>query len=292
MINASQTCSGHQRFCAPAGHRDLEALREAISSRYGFCIKESSIGMLAARVNTRAAAAGVSASEYALSLLAPPGNEQEFSLLAESILIGETHFLRTEPHFAALAGIVIATWRGTKAPKQRLRIVSLGCSTGEEPYSIAIVLREHLLPNEIEEVEITGVDASRNALALAREGLYDPFQLRDLSESRRHRWFSKEGNAWRIHPCLRESVRFLQHNILHPLPFAGLDLVFCRNVLIYFSHACVASCLSEIHASLRHGGFLILGHSESGFGYPDLFEPTSVPDGVIYRKRSTSCPIS
>jgi chemotaxis protein methyltransferase CheR len=108
--------------------------------------------------------------------------------------------------------------------------------------------------------------------------------LRELSREQWKRWFTVDRNRWLIHPQLRQSVRFLQHNLLNPLPFAGLDVIFCRNVMIYFHPDTVADCIREFHAALRPGGYLFLGHAESAFGYPKLFEAVQVPGGVIYQK--------
>ena len=129
------------------------------------------------------------------------------------------------------------------------------------------------------------VDVSGAALDRARIGSYPAFQLRDLSTAQRDRWFTRESDRWIVRPALRAGLRFLQHNLLNPLPLSCLDAVFCRNVLIYFQSGQVASCLREIHAILRPGGFLFIGHSESALGFPELFEPMQVRDGVIYRNK-------
>ena len=271
---------------APASPLQLELLREAIAERFGFCINESWSGQLEVRLATRAAATGwPGVADYLRWLLGPGGDDGEMLALVESLLIGETHFLRTEPHFAALTQKVLPAWRASRRPGRRLRIASLGCSSGEEPYSIALVLHECLSPDELAEVEITGVDVSGKALAVARRGCYESFQLRELTPAQWGRWFRSEGARWLVHSALRSSVRFLQHNLLHPLPFAGLDVIFCRNVLIYFQRHSVAFCLGEFHAALRPGGYLFLGHAESAFGFPEFFEPVQVRDGVIYQNK-------
>jgi chemotaxis protein methyltransferase CheR len=266
----------------PNGPR-LEQLRERIAERYGFWISDSWAGQLTMRLNQRVTATGrASLDDYLLWLRGPDGDEAELPLLVESMLNGETHFLRTEPHFAALLKTIVPEWRRHHTRGQRLRIASLGCSTGEEPYSIAMILREELAEEELADVEITGVDLSNRSLGAARSACYDSYQLRDLSPARRERWFTCHDGRWQLRPELRASVRFLQHNLLTPLPFAGLDVIFCRNVLIYFRRPDVAACLAEFSAALRPGGYLLLGHSESAFGFPEFFEPLQVPDGVIY----------
>jgi chemotaxis protein methyltransferase CheR len=267
----------------------FEIARKMIADRYGFWVNDSWSGQLTMRLEMRAAATGLNnANEYVHWLQNPEFNQAELTALVEGILNGETHFLRTAPHFDALLDKVVVPWRSSRAPEQRLRIASLGCSTGEEPYSMALVLHELLSQEELADVEITGVDLNNRSLAFARAGSFDSFQLRDLSRRQWQRWFTPDqGNRWLIHPSLRASVRFLQHNLLNPLPFAGLDAIFCRNVMIYFKRPVAASCFREIHAALRPGGFLFLGHAESAFAYPEYFEPVQVPDGVIYQKKSS-----
>ena len=264
----------------------LEVLRCGIAARYGFWINESWAGQVTARLNQRVAATGrADINDYLDWIWGHGKDEPEVAELAELLLNGETHFLRTEPHFSALLNTIIPIWRETRSPGQRLRIAILGCSTGEEPYSIALVLRERLATDELADVEITGLDVNSKSLAAARVGEYDANQLRDLSDLQRKRWFNRKGNRLLIHPDLRASVRFLQHNLLDPLPFAGLDVIFCRNVLIYFKNPAQEFCFGQFHLSLRPGGHLFLGHAESAFGYPEYFIPVQVPDGVIYRNK-------
>ena len=263
-----------------------EVLRCVIAERYGFRLHDSWAGQVVARLSERATATGRSGiDDYLQWLLNPTTPADEMPMLVESLLNGETHFLRTEPHFSALINTVVPAWRATRSPGQHLRIVSLGCSTGEEPYSIALVLHEILSKDELACLEVTGVDVSKKSLAVAKAGRYESYQLRELTPLQRQRWFSAAKDKWVIDPALCASIRFFQHNLLEPLPFAGLDVIFCRNVLIYFRRVAVEFCYLEFHMALRPGGYLFLGHSESAFGYPEYFEPVQVRDGVIYQNK-------
>jgi chemotaxis protein methyltransferase CheR len=276
----------HPTTMGPVSTLQLELLRGAIASRFGFCIKDSWSGQLDVRLAARAAATGrAGIADYLAGVLGPAADEAELLALVETLLIGETNFMRTEPHFQALTEKVLPAWRESRQPQQRFRIASLGCSTGEEPYSIALTLHESLTDEEFQQVEITGVDVNGKALEAARQGRYELFQLRELTSDQRTRWFKSEGARVRIHPRLRSTVRFLQHNLLHPLPFAGLDAIFCRNVLIYFAPDSSAFCFGEFHAALRPGGYLFLGHAESALGFPKIFEPVPVRDAVIYQSK-------
>jgi chemotaxis methyl-accepting protein methylase len=280
------TTQAHRPAAAQVDLLQIDLARRLIAERYGFWVNDSWAGQLSRRLIHRAAATGRRGiSDYLLGLHEVAGGEAELAELVEGLLNGETHFLRTAPHFAALLHTVIPDWRTSHRRGQRLRIASLGCSTGEEPYSIAMVLHEYLTTEELADVELSAVDVSTRALSAARIGAYEDFQLRELAPAQRSRWFTQENGRWQIHSSLRASVRFLHHNLMDPLPFAGLDVIFCRNVLIYFQRPVIAACLSEFHAALRPGGHLFLGHSESGFGFPEYFDPVQIPDGVIYRAR-------
>jgi chemotaxis protein methyltransferase CheR len=270
----------------------VELARQLIAKRYGFFVNDSWCGQLTAQLAARAAATGcVGIDDYVRKLL-QGGQQPELATLVESILNGETHFLRTAPHFTALIEKVVPAWRALPGGLRRLRLASLGCSSGEEPYSLAMVLHENLSPAEMAQVEISGVDVNSRSLDFARAGLYEAFQLREIGPARWQRWFTPEVTRWRIHPALQSSVRFLQHNLMDPLPFAGLDVIFCRNVMIYFDRHRVASCLHEFHVALRPGGFLFLGHAESAFAFPEYFEPVQIPDGVIYQNKASFSPLS
>ena len=285
----SATLRGRGEAAPVASPHQIDVARDMIAERYGFRVGDSWCGQLALRLVARTEACGRAGINDYLHWLQNRGtDDREMVTLVESLLIGETHFMRTAPHFAALRQLIVPAYRAAYERGKRLRIASLGCSTGEEPYSLAMVLMETLSTEEMADVEISGVDVNSHALTAARAGCYESFQLRDLTEQQRERWFTKQGDQWLIKPIVRSSVRFLQHNLLDPLPFAGLDVIFCRNVLIYFPRPMVGACLREFHAALRPGGYLILGHSESAFGFPEMFEPVQVPESVIYQRNFSS----
>jgi len=284
------TATGGARPMPAADRTQIEAARQVIADHYGFWVNDSWSGQLALQLTARTEAAGLpDVGAYLRWINNPVRGQAELVTLVEGLLIGETHFMRTSPHFDALVETILPAWRAARPGNGRLRIASLGCSTGEETYSIAIALHGHLSPEELANLEVTGLDVNGRALVAARAGVYESSQLRELTPLQRNCWFSFRGGDWQIHSTLRSKVRFLQHNLLEPLPFAGLDVIFCRNVLIYFQRPVVASCLHEFQAALRPGGHLILGHSESAFAFPELFTPVQVRDAVIYQnKRSDS----
>lgn len=273
------------------GSRDtrIDRLRDLISVHYGFWMRDDWLSRLEDRAQRRTTATGRrNLSDY-LAMI-EGGDRTELQNLMELLLNHETHFARTQPHFEALISEVIPAWRAQRRGN-RLRIASLGCSTGEEVYSIAMVLAENLRRDEWEAVELSGLDVSAQALAQAREGSYGEFQLRDLDATRRARWFTQNRGRWVVKPALREAVRLFQHNLLNPLPCAGLDVIFCRNVIIYFLRPVVDRLMGEFHAALNPRGHLVLGHSESALNYPNLFRPVRVAGTVIYQRTVSSAAV-
>jgi chemotaxis protein methyltransferase CheR len=173
----------------------------------------------------------------------------------------------------------------------RVRIWSAACSSGQEPYSINMVIQEFQAsqPGLLRApVELVGTDISTRVLKTAREGVYDELSLgRGISEERRKRFFTPtpEG-SWAIDPKLKGNVRFAELNLLQNYALLGkFDLIFCRNVLIYFSSELKRDILERMAQILNPGGYLILGGSESPTGYSRRFEMVRFADGVVYRLR-------
>ncbi len=171
----------------------------------------------------------------------------------------------------------------------RVRIWSAAASTGQEPYSIAMIVNEFQTsrPGALTlPVEIVGTDISSSVLTAARKGMYDELSMaRGLSADRRKRFFSQAGtNQWQINEKVRSIVRFNELNLLQNYSLLGkFDLIFCRNVLIYFSAESKASILERMAQILNPGGFLILGGSETPSGYSHSFDMVRFTKGVGYR---------
>lgn len=176
-----------------------------------------------------------------------------------------------------------------KSRFQKLRIWSAACSTGQEPYSISMVIDEfkqgHAGAFSSGE-EILATDISNTVLDQARRGEYEMLALgRGLSQDRLHRFFqSSPSGSWSIKPAIKSRVRFQSLNLLGPYGALGqFDLIFCRNVLIYFSSDVKLEILRKMHKQLRPGGYLLLGASESLSGLPDLYKMIHCRPGIIYQ---------
>ncbi len=171
-----------------------------------------------------------------------------------------------------------------------LRIWSAACSSGQEAYSISMVVSEFNVnrPGVLRRpVEIVGTDISPSMLQIARSACYEELAVRrGLSAERLQRFFRQRGGCWEVVPEVRKRVRFTELNLLSSYVLLGrFDIVFCRNVLIYFSPDVKRDILRRIAQALNPGGYLFLGGSESPSGYTDAFELRRLPQGVIYQRR-------
>ncbi|MBE0487133.1 protein-glutamate O-methyltransferase CheR [Marinobacter sp.] len=172
---------------------------------------------------------------------------------------------------------------------QPLRIWSAACSTGQEPYSVGMVIDEfrRTRPGKLRDVKITATDISKSVLEVARRGEYEMIAIgRGLSQDRQKYFFvPSSGGGWQIKPQIKSMVDFKELNLLERYMLGKFDIIMCRNVLIYFSADLKKDILTRLHAALNPGGYLILGASESLNGLPDLYEMVQCHPGIIYRKK-------
>jgi len=226
--------------------------------------------------------------------------EAEWALLEAEITIGETFFFRYSEQFAALRTTILPDLIASRRSERRLRIWSAGCSTGAEPYSLAILVRALLveaLPDWL--VTITGTDISAEAIATAQAAEYGRWALRTLPPEERLRYFThlppmpglrREG-GFALRSEFRGMVRFVQGNLLKvmepPGPEEAYDLILCRNVLIYFDAATVARVVHGLGRRLRPEGWLLLGHAEPNPTFSAFLDPVSLPGTVAYRPGGT-----
>jgi two-component system CheB/CheR fusion protein len=195
---------------------------------------------------------------------------EEPQALLRDLLISVTNFFRDPDAFAALERIVLPRIFAGRGENDQLRVWVAGCATGEEAYSIAMLLSEQLVPGG-PAVQVFATDIDEQAVATAREGLYTLNDAADVSPERLRRFFTKEGERYRVRKELREIVLFAHHNLIKDPPFSHLDLVSCRNLLIYLNRAAQNRVIEVVHFALNPGGYFLLGSSESVDGASDLF---------------------
>jgi chemotaxis protein methyltransferase CheR len=210
--------------------------------------------------------------------------------LAAGLTIGETHFLRVKPQIEALQNLVIPSLAAVKARGRRLAVWSAGCSTGEEPYTLAILLREALPSFASWDVSLLATDISRSALQSAREALYGNWSFRGTPDEYRDHYFHQEGTRWRLDESIRRMVEFVPLNLISdPYPRApgpGFDVILCRNVTIYFSQETTQAVYARFFERLEPGGWLILGPSDPVPGGALGYDVVSAPGALLWRRPS------
>ncbi len=201
-------------------------------------------------------------------------NPQEAQALAREIMIGVTSFFRDPEAFEFLAREVIPTLFADRDPDDPVRIWHAGCATGEEVYSMAILIQEYLNERRLTaRVQIFATDIDEAAIGVARAGLYPDGIGADVEEERLKRFFTRSDGFWQVTKQIREMIVFAHHNLLKDPPFSRLDLLVCRNFLIYMNADIQKRIIPLFHQVLKPGGFLFLGSAETVGSHSDLFTP-------------------
>ncbi len=270
---------------ALAGTPVFARLRQAIEERTGLYFGADRAEDLAERLSRRFAELKVDDPAVYLELLARPG---EAAALARLITTGETSFLRHADQVAALGTQVLPGLVAAAGAARRLRLWSAGCASGEEAYTLAILLVDGGLIGPGWDVRILASDLNPEALARTREGRYRDWSFRTVPPEWRNRHFARVGDAWEILPRYRALVEVRAHN-LAASPFAGpgdgpFDLILCRNVLIYFSAATAAGVVAGFLGELRPGGWLGLGPAESSAELCRGFVAAPGAGGTLWRR--------
>ncbi|MCW2543048.1 MAG: methyltransferase, CheR-type [Frankiales bacterium] len=269
----------------------FDALRALLSRAAGLVFDESRRQSMAYSVAERVRESGASDVTAYLAMLDDPAEQQR---LLDEVTIQETHFFRNPPQVRALRTHVLPELIAHAAKNgRRLRIWSAGCSTGEEPYTVAMILRE-LMPSTIGwDVKVIATDISSRALAAARTGQYGARAVQMASPEELTRFFQRNASGHEVRPEVRELVEFRHHNLVtEPVPFAPdehVDLILCRNVTIYFGRQTTRALMERLHRCLRDGGYLFLGHSETLWQVSEQFHLVSLGTGdgaaFVYRRQ-------
>jgi chemotaxis protein methyltransferase CheR len=256
------------------GEEDFQALRLLVKSVTGIHLSEQKRELVYGRLTRRLRALQLrSFAEYRERL---QGDVQELAELCNAITTNLTSFFREPHHFQYLREHVLAPLAADRRGGRRLRIWSAGCSTGEEPYSIAMTVLEALPDPSRWDVRILATDLDSEVLERARRGIYPPERMGSLSPERLQRFFVDRQEAGglcrQIRPEVAARVTFKQLNLIHALPMRGpLDAIFCRNVVIYFDKETQRELFARIARLQRPGDLLFLGHSESLFKVCDSY---------------------
>ncbi|MEI6413098.1 MAG: protein-glutamate O-methyltransferase [Pseudomonadota bacterium] len=269
----------------PFTRDDFNYLRKVANERTGIVVTDEKYDMFYSRLSRRVRKLGLSSFREYCDLIRGESDGQETLELVNAITTNLTSFFRENHHFEFLSRTLVPELLSSKGSEREIRIWSAGCSTGEEPYSIAMTLREVLPAGWKGSVLATDIDS--NVLDKAASGVYALDRISNISDDRLRRWFQRGSGAndgmVKIKPEVRDLVRFERLNLMADWRVNGpLDMIFCRNVIIYFDKESKIRLIDRYADHIRNQGYLFIGHSESLFKISDRFE---LLHNTIYRKR-------
>ncbi len=265
---------------------DFRLLRDIIRERFGLFYDDQKQFLLLSRLQTRLVKRSMTSyADYVKFLRFGADRDSEFHELASVLSNNETYFFRERAQVRALCGTILTELQSVSA---KLRIWSAACSTGEEPYSLAMSLLE---TGRIAEsnISIKATDISPRVLELCERGYYRPLSFRATEPAMVQKYFTPSGDGFIIADRVKQLVQFSSLNLMDDRKVAGngpFDAIFCRNVLIYFDKPTQKRVVESFARALRAGGYLFLGHAESLFALTDVFEPVVQPESIVYRLRA------
>jgi chemotaxis protein methyltransferase CheR len=266
---------------------EFRLLRDMIHAHCGIHFREELKYLLERRLAPRLVLHGLEDyTAYYRFLRFSPGRTRELEDAVEILTTNETYFFRESYQLRAFSGEILPELHERNLAKRRLRIWSAGCSSGEEPYSIAILVLESGM-FEGWDVEIFGNDISRKVLSSARRAVYNRHAFRETDESVISRWFDRCGDSYQLKEAARKLVTFGHLNLLDAQMIGlvgSMDVVFCRNVLIYFDNEAKKRVLRVFYERLQPGGYLLLGHSESLINLSTDYELVHLKSDLVYRR--------
>lgn len=266
---------------------DVRRLCDFLYRKTGMSFAQEKRYYIDRRLAERMIATGSSSfSAYFATLWADADNEIEH--LINSFTVNETYFYRENYQFRCLTSTLLEVVAPKKRPGEAIRIWSVPCSTGEEPYSIAIWLLENWERVDKYDIEIIGSDVDTGVLRHAEVGIYGERALTRLSGDLIARYFEKlDDSRYRILPALSSTIQFTRANIIDPAQTAlhrNFDVIFCRNILMYFDDASRRLAAENLYDSLVPGGFICLGHTESMSRISPLFDACRFSDAMVYQR--------
>jgi chemotaxis protein methyltransferase CheR len=275
---------------AVAARHDLARFRAAIVGRMGLQFDDTRLGFLGEVLQRRLDKLGRPGNAYLDDLEQKPWTD-EIGALARELTVCETYFFRNGEQFRALAEVALPERMRTHTVPGELRLLSAGCASGEEAYSIAIVARE-TIADPAWDVLVRAVDVNPAVLAKAALARYSSWALRDTPLDMQRKWFCPNGREMRLNETVRAAVRFSPGNLVNEdpnlWPAASYDVIFCRNVLMYFAPEQMSLAIERIARSLAPGGFLFLGHVETLRGVSDAFHLRHTHGTFYYQRKNAN----
>lgn len=269
--------------------KEFDVIRHLVKQKTGISLGLHKRDLVVSRLSRRLRTLGLSSFSQYIEVLRQAGDGGELVQMINRITTNKTDFYREKHHFDYLAGTVLPKLlaAGESSGNRVLRAWSAGCSSGEEPYTIAITLSEFFAGHPGWDVRLLASDLDTTMLEKASEGIYEASQLEPVPRGLLNKYFDRQGRGegalHRVKPELRQLITFRKFNLMnetYPLKVA-MDFIFCRNVLIYFDTDDKVSILTKFHRVLKPGGHIFVGHSESLMMVKDIFGYAGT---TVYRK--------
>ncbi|HYL62683.1 MAG TPA: CheR family methyltransferase [Candidatus Methylomirabilis sp.] len=274
---------------APAA-AEIECFRGLVAERLGLYFEDSKLDFLADVLRQRMEDTGCHLfSAYRKRISSFAGERSETDALAEQLTVGETYFFRYAEHFQVFAEVVLPSRMQARGGDRRLRILSAGCASGEEPYSLAILMRERFPELASWDVDIRGFDVNASVVSKAKRARYSSWSLRETPHELQAKYFRGQGRNFQLDEAMRSAVQFEERNLVEDDPCFwqrdSFDAIFCRNVTMYFTMDVARSVVARIARSLAPGGFFFLGHAETLRAVSQEFHLRHTHETFYYQRR-------
>jgi chemotaxis protein methyltransferase CheR len=268
---------------------DIECFRALVARRLGLYFEDAKLDFLANVLQRRMEGTRCDLfSLYQRRIASSVNEHEELCALAEQLTVSETYFFRYADHFRAFAEVVVPNRIQARARQRQLRILSAGCASGEEAYSLAILIRDRLPELESWDITIHGIDVKASMVGKALRARYSTWSLRETPADLLRKYFRPDGRDFLLDSSLKPGVTFEERNLVEEDPLFwqddAFDVVFCRNVTMYFTIEVTRSVISRIARSLALGGFLFLGHAETLRGVSQEFRLRHTHETFYYQR--------
>jgi len=269
--------------------QEFDWLRAYLKQQSGLVVTNEKQYLIESRLLPVARKAGLSSLSALIAKIKEPGQGALASAVVEAMTTNESFFFRDKTPFEHFTGTMLPQLLEARARDRRLRIWCAAASTGQEPYSLAMCLKEAEAKLAGWRVEILGTDLSTDVLDKAKAGIYTQFEVqRGLPINQLLKYFTQTGDTWQINSNLRAMVQYRKLNLLEPFSSLGqFDIIFCRNVLIYFDNATKVDILQRMAKMMPADGYLVLGAAETVVGLTDVFKPMTDRRG-LYQPSASS----
>ena len=269
--------------------QQFEKLRKVVYERSGIYFQDTKKYVLESRLSRRLDELEFEDfDQYIMFLTAGPYQTDEFQEMFNRITINETSFFRNEPQLDVFEHEILPKLIESRSSSKTLRIWSAACSSGEEPYTLAIQIHRSLGVRLSDwKIEVLGTDISEKVLMTAQSGNYPHYSIRSVNPMVLNRYFKQDGSLYKLDPTIQSMVHFEKLNLKDRLAakrFGTWDVIFCRNVMIYFDDAMKNGCAKLFHEQLQNDGTLFIGHSETLRNLEVEFEALPFPQGFAYKK--------